>query len=469
MKRMARECLADRTTEGVGAWSLLATLAALVLVGLLELGAAPWPFRPPEVDPIGPLAPLVSAAGEVWDPAVLRAAATVAGLLVALAGAWLLLARRWHPVGAVALTLAVAALLLLPGVLLQAGLRHATAPWFHVNDSTYQIELAGELVRGGDTPYGHDYRSSGLERFYTFDGTVDPEIQESEVALRHLAYFPGTPLTAAAWGVLPAPWGDYRFFVVLASLAAIPAALLFPGRLGHRLALGAVVAANPLAIRAAWFGTADAPSILAVLVGFGLLARARFASAAAALGLAVLLKQFALVAVPFFAVALPALQASRRDQLRAGAAFAGVLAVGFVPFAIADLGALWADTIEYGGATYRIIGYGLAALLLQAGIIDDRFGGYPFLPLVLLVWLPVTALLVRAQLRSGKLWAGAAGLAVSTFLLFFIARVFMQSYLVWPLLGLATACALVAAASAPGAPADDRLSSSVARPPPRAP
>ena len=447
---------------------LLATLGVLVLVGLLELGTAPWPFRPSEVDPTGPLAPLVTAAGEVWDPAILRAAATVAGVLVALAAAGLLLTRRWHRGFALALTLVVAGLLLLPGVLLQAGLRQATAPWFHVNDSTYQIELAGDLVRGGETPYGHDYRFSGLERFYTFDGTVDPEIRDSEVALRHLAYFPGTPLTAAAWGVLPAPWGDYRLFVVLASLAAIPAALLFPGRLGHRLALGAIIAANPLAIRAAWFGTADAPSILGVLVAFGLLTRARFAGAAAALGVAVLLKQFALVVVPFFVVGLLAFGASRRDLVRAGAAFAAVLAVGFAPFAVADIGALWADTIEYGGATYRIIGYGLAALLLQAGVIDDRFGGYPFLALVLLVWLPITALLVRAQFRSGALWVGAAGLAVSTFLLFFLARVFMQSYLVWPLLGVAMACTLVAGRGPP-APENARLTPRAERPPPPAP
>ncbi len=431
-----------------GAWVLLAALATLVLVATLELGASPWPFRPPTVEPTGPLAPLVGAAGGVWDPAMLRAAATVAGLLVALCAATVLVVRRWRPVVAVALTVAVALLLLLPGVLLQVGLREATAPWFHVNDSTYQIEIAGALVRGGEDPYGADYRTSGLERFYTFDGTVDPAIREQEVALRHLAYFPGTPLTAAAWGVLPAPLDDYRLLVVLASLAAIPAALLFRGPLELRLALGAAVAANPLTIRAAWFGTADAPSVLLAVVAFGLMSRSRFAWAAAALGGAVLLKQFALVAVPFLAAAMILLGASRRDLARAAGAFAAVVAVGFAPFAIADLGALVADTIEYGGATYRIVGYGLAPLLLEAGVIDDRFGYYPFLPLVLLVWLPVTALLVRAQLRSGAPWVGAAGFAASTFLLFFLARVFMQSYLVWPLAGIAIACLLAAGGAA---------------------
>ena len=64
------------------------------------------------------------------------------------------------------------------------------------------------------------------------------------------------------------------------------------------------------------------------------------------------------------------------DQ-RAAAAFAAVLVAGFLPFVIADPGALWRDTIGYGAGTYRIVGYGLSALLLNAGIIDDRYGALP--------------------------------------------------------------------------------------------
>jgi len=147
---------------------------------------------------------------------------------------------------------------------------------------------------------------------------------------------------------------------------------------------------------------------------------------------AILLKQFAVVAAPFLAVALVR-RASPRALRRAGVTFAAVLAAGFLPFVIADAEALIADTVVYGGATYRIIGYGLAGVLLEAGVIEDRFGPYPFTLLALLVWLPLTALLVRAQLRSGETWTAAAGFAASVLVLFFIGRVFQTSYLVWPL------------------------------------
>ena len=45
------------------ALGLLAVLLALVTVTLPELGSDPWRFRPGAVDPSGPLAPLVRAAG----------------------------------------------------------------------------------------------------------------------------------------------------------------------------------------------------------------------------------------------------------------------------------------------------------------------------------------------------------------------------------------------------------------------
>ena len=89
--------------------------------------------------------------------------------------------------------------LLVPSTLLQVGLRDATEPWFHTNDSTYQIEIAGDLLLDGENPYGHDYRSSGMERFYTLDGSVSERVREREVALEHYAYFPGTAVGAAVW------------------------------------------------------------------------------------------------------------------------------------------------------------------------------------------------------------------------------------------------------------------------------
>ena len=162
-----------------------------------------------------------------------------------------------------------------------------------------------------------------------------------------------------------------------------------------------------------------------------------------------LLKQFALVALPFLALAL----LPRGTIRRAAVAFAAVVVAGFLPFLVADPGAVWSDTIAYGAGTYRIVGYGLAGLLVEAGV-ADRHGDYPFGLLALLVWAPATAYLLWTQRARApaSLAAAAGGFALSLFLLLWLGRVFQSSYLVWPLTALVLAGLFAAAERA----ADDR-------------
>jgi hypothetical protein len=438
-----------------GAWVLLGVLLALVAINLPELGSNPWPFRTGPVDAEGPLAPLVRAAGEEWDTGIARAAAFVAALALAGCGA-LLLRRPSVPAwSGVALVAVVGLLLLAPSTLLQIGLRDSTAPWFHTNDSTYQIELAGELLLDGDNPYGHDYRSSGMERFYTYDGSVSERVREREVALEHYAYFPGTIVTGAAWRLLPGPFDDYRLFILLCTLASLAAVMAFRAPLTVRLAVGALVVCNPIAVRSAWFGQNDAVSILFLLLAFALVTRRRYGWAAAALAAAVLCKQFAFVALPFLVV-MVLKQGAARDELRAaGLAFAGVLAAGILPFFLASPADFWDDTVKFGAGTYRIVGYGLSGILVRLGIVEDREGSYPFALIALLVWLPLTAWLLLMQWRSRELWIGAACFAISMLVLMFIGRTFNNYYLVWPLMGAAIA-ALLAAGERAAAPGNER-------------
>jgi uncharacterized membrane protein len=195
------------------------------------------------------------------------------------------------------------------------------------------------------------------------------------------------------------------------------------------------MAANPAVVRGAWFGTADAPTLLLLLAAFGLALRRRPGWSGLALGAAILTKQYALAAAPFV-IATLLVRGARRDALRAVVTGCAVIAAGFLPFLIADVGDVWTDTVRYGAGTYRIVGYGLSALLLRAHVLSDRNGAYPFFPLVLAVWLPITAFLVRSQLLARSLWIGCAGFTASVFVLLFVGRVFQISYLVYPLTGL---------------------------------
>jgi len=425
---------------------VLGALGTLVALSVAELGSDPTPWKVGPARAHGVLGPLVRAADGVWDPGLLRAIAVLGGVVVVLALIAVLFVRdrQWRCGIVVAASIAVVCALLVPATMLQIGLRDGTAPWFHTNDSVYQIEIAGDLVLDGTNPYGRNYTGTGMERIYDLDGSP-PDPARQIVALGHFPYFPGMALFGATARLLPSPFDDARFLVLLCTLALLPAAMLLRGPFPVRLAIGAVLAANPLAVRAAWFGTADAPALLALVLAFACAQRRRFTGALALVGVAMILKQFAALAAPF--LLLEAWRVGgRRAIVRPLLALALVVVVPSLPFVIADPGAFWDDTITFGAETYRVIGYGLAGILVNAGVID-RTGSYPF-PLVALVsWVPVTVALLVAQRRNPAPWLPAAGFAASMFMLVFIARVFQTSYLIYPLTGIAIA-AVAAARSA---------------------
>ncbi|MDX6593025.1 MAG: hypothetical protein QOJ13_2221 [Gaiellales bacterium] len=428
-----REATARRVGRADGLL-VLAALFGILAVDFSGIGADAWPFVPGEVRTSGTLGWVVQLAQSEWNVGVLRAGVVAAMAFVALCafvrasndGLW----RKGVLVGIAVVAVSGA---VLPAVVMQLALREGTAPWFYTNDSTYQIELAGDLVRNGQNPYDHDYSSSGMERFYTMDGTAVRRPNRFP-ALSHFAYFPGSVALATAWRNLPAPWNDFRLLVALSTVLLIPAGLLFPGPFGARLAVGSVLACNPVAIRLAWFGNADAPCVLALVVAFGLASRGRWRSAAAALAVAILMKQFAIAAVPFLVLML-LLRGNRRDLTHALAVGSAVIAAAFLPFLLASPAGLWQDTITYGTGTFHVVSYGLAGLFVRLGVANPNAADYPFFPLMLACWLPITAYAVRAAWRSKEPWLAGAGFTLSIFTMIVIARVFQTSYIVYPLSG----------------------------------
>ncbi len=111
-----------------------------------------------------------------------------------------------------------------------------------------------------------------------------------------------------------------------------------------------------------------------------------------------------------------------------------------LPFLIVDPGAFYDDTIRYGAGTYRIVGYGLSAILIRLGVLDDRDGAYPFGLVALLTWVPLTVWLLLAQRRSRSCGSAPLGFSVSILWLMFIGRTFNNYYLEWPMTGRLSLC-----------------------------
>jgi uncharacterized membrane protein len=248
---------------------------------------------------------------------------------------------------------------------------------------------------------------------------------------------------AAPTQALPAPLDDIRLLLLVAALALIPAALLLPGAFAVRLAIGAILAANPLMIRSTWFGIVDAPVLLCLVLAFALALRGRWGWMGLMLGLALAQKQYAFVAIPFLGLA--AWQAGGAAALRRSAlGLAAPLVVTLVPFLLWDARALIEDTVLFGTGAYRIVGYGLSAILVDLGFVA-RDGSYPFWLIAAVIWLPVTLRLLQLQRRDPVPWRAAFGFALSFLVLAWTARYFQTSGLVFPLVGLAIAAAVALA------------------------
>jgi len=324
-----------------------------------------------------------------------------------------------------ALAALVLILFLLPQALLIA-IRGASAP---VQDSVLLTDAAaGRLLHGAD-PYGHDYVDDpALRRFWAPELPVNP-------LLAHYPYPPGLILLAAplravglgsAWLWLPA--------LAVLALAAYGAA----GRAGV-----IAVTLNPLLLLDYLSLLNDVFFLAAALGAMALLRRRRALAAGALIGLALALKQTAVILLP--ALAWLAWREALWRRVLAGAAAAALLLL--LPFLIWSPAALLADTATYfygsGVDAFPIRGPGLPGLLLSAGVIPNRWAAFPsaFVQVpVLMVVLAAGLLVLRSAFSWARLWLWSAAV---TFVLFFFGRTLAPNYLT-----LVVVLASLAAASA---------------------
>ena len=244
---------------------------AFALMGVLLGAARDHPARarartrgrsaPARVDPQGVLAPLVRAAGEEWDVGIARAACFLAALAVALLAAWSLRRRGLagvgrHGAGRVRGAGAAGALDAAAGRACATPPSRGSTPTTRPTRSSW----AGSCCSTARTPTAHDYRFSGMERFYTRDGIDLRAGARARGVARALRLLPGhrgrrRGLAAGALAVRRLP----RVRAADDARRASPRRWRSGRRCrgGSRSAL--LIAANPIAVRSAWFGQNDAP------------------------------------------------------------------------------------------------------------------------------------------------------------------------------------------------------------------
>jgi glycosyl transferase family 87 len=301
------------------------------------------------------------------------------------------------------------------------------SPGALIGDGAYQTQLAGDFLLRGIDPYGADYAAAGLGAAPWGETFASP-------ALHHLVTWPGQflwplPLQLAA---RPLGWWDERIFLLVAAgLTWWLLSRLFPGVPGRLAATAFFLIPGHSLV--AVLGDNDLPMLALVLAALLAADRRRYLLMGLLLGLAVVTKQHALLAVPLVAIWAVVRGADLPGLIRA-AALATVAALAtLAPFLLWDAGAFIRDTIVFvaggGPDAYPINGFGFSAFLLSNGVIHGARDAFPFAVIEVVVgvaiwtigWLRIRA---RARLADVLLFAGVAMLLV-----LYVSRYFHDSHL----------------------------------------
>src|SRR6184192_3477947 len=287
------------------------------------------------------------------------------------------------------------------------------------HDGLLQLESAVDRLLRGQPIYGVDWSNTPMAAF-GWDLTAGPN-----PALHHLAYYPLTVLAGIPFRLLTDALGlpfDYRLVLMAFGVIGLIAIVMLPIGSGRRFLLITAVYASPMITLYLWSGRTDIQFLAIVLLTLTLLARGHPTLAAGALGVAVALKPFAWMAVPFLLLVV----------VTSLVALAVTPIATILPLFLASPRAFWTDVVLYtsGGIAdaYPIAGYGFGDLLYTLHVIARRTDAFPFLIFQLAAALPVLWLTARAFLRRptiGRWMAGYAGVLLA---FTFFARFFNDNY-----------------------------------------
>jgi hypothetical protein len=315
----------------------------------------------------------------------------------------------------------IGVLILLP----ELGKIAAQGPNAIVHDGIMFTDAAADRLVHGLDPYGHDYVDSAqVRRAYVFEAPVN-------WGLGHYVYPPGMILLDVPLRLLRSPLVNMTWLWPPALVGLCLAAYHLGRNDFERTASVVAVVLNPGFLIFFSQHYNELIMLIPALAAIGYARRGRAVTAGILLGLALCLKQSAVIFFPltlFLIYRVGGWSALARQGMATALTAAAVL----VPFVVWAPGAFIQDAAGFffGSGTYSdpIRGYGLTGILYHLGVIPNQWSPFPSGVIELTFLLPITAAALLHLYRSFRwsafwLWMAAEALAV-----FFFGRLMAPNY-----------------------------------------
>lgn len=317
--------------------------------------------------------------------------------------------------------------------------RHKTHPIYMIHDIILQQEAALQFLVHGKNPYAETYFGTFMEQWHYADNEVNP-------ALYHFVMEPFYLVSAVPFYVLSnhtIGYFDGRIPLLVLFALMIGTGYFIAENPEQKRLFMILLAFHPSLLQYTLEGRSDVYMYAFLLLGFYLLQKRKYVITAILLALAFAIKQSAWPLMPFYLLYLYWKEKDIKKVATSTAIFLLSFSLVVLPFIVWNPSAFYDSTIAFLSGTtkysYPISGYGLGSLLLQFGVIKDKFAYYPFTFWQLGVGIPALLMLgvYFKQLPSVKRMILCYGLFL--FLFWYLSRYFNNSHLGYLSLVLITA------------------------------
>lgn len=309
--------------------------------------------------------------------------------------------------------------------------RHQTAPIYMIHDIILQQESAIRFVLHGKNPYQETYFGTPMEQWHYDDKEINP-------ALYHFVMEPFYLLFAIPFYILSNLF--FGFFdariplLFLFFCLLLMAGFLVKDQEKKRLFL-ILLAFHPSILPYTLEGRSDLFMFSFLFAGLLLVHFKKIFLAGIALGLAAAIKQSAWPFIPFYIIYLFFHNHSIKKTCIQLIPLVLIFLFITLPFYFWNQTAFINSTILYlSGNTlhsYPISGYGLGSVLLQSGVIVDKFSQYPFLIWQVIVCVPLFIVLIRYLKKNPTIKHLIISYGVFLFVYWYLSRYFNNSHVAY--------------------------------------